>query len=85
MDMLHGPRRVSPATYDRWLAVLRATNPCLEFTDPPVGPPIREAMRWSRSASARHPLAAIAVLAGSDDLPRQHQQLLFDTAEGITL
>jgi hypothetical protein len=33
----------------------------------------------------QHPLAAMAVLAWSDDLPRQLQQLLFDTADGITL
>lgn len=33
----------------------------------------------------QHPLAAMAVLAGSDDLPRQLQQLLFYTADGITL
>jgi hypothetical protein len=31
----------------------------------------------------RHPLAAIAGLAWNADLPRQLQQVLFDTAESI--
>src|SRR6516225_8573153 len=35
LDVIHGPRRASPATYDRWLAVLRAVNPRFAFTDPP--------------------------------------------------
>jgi hypothetical protein len=35
LDVIHGPRRASPATYDRWLQVLRAVNPRFEFTDPP--------------------------------------------------
>jgi DNA-binding transcriptional LysR family regulator len=26
MDVIHGPRRASPATYDRWLTILRATD-----------------------------------------------------------
>jgi DNA-binding transcriptional LysR family regulator len=36
MDIVHGPRRISPGTYDAWLAVLRASNPRFEFTDPPL-------------------------------------------------
>jgi DNA-binding transcriptional LysR family regulator len=36
LDVIHGPRRASPATYDRWLAVLRAVNPRFAFTDPPL-------------------------------------------------
>src|SRR5271154_1359879 len=35
LDVVHGPRRLSPATYDAWLAVLREVNPRFEFTDPP--------------------------------------------------
>ena len=35
LDVVHGPRRVSPVTYDAWLAVLREVNPHFEFTDPP--------------------------------------------------
>jgi hypothetical protein len=35
LDIVHGPRRASPATYDAWLALLRASNPRFTFTDPP--------------------------------------------------
>ena len=36
MDVVHGPRRASPATYDAWLKVLRSARPGFEFTDPPL-------------------------------------------------
>ena len=36
LDVLHGPRPASPATYDRWRAILRAADPRFEFTDPPL-------------------------------------------------
>jgi hypothetical protein len=36
MDIIHGPRRASPAIYDRWLQALQAADPRLGFTDPPV-------------------------------------------------
>ncbi len=35
LDVVYGPRRLSPVTYDAWLAVLREVNPRFEFTDPP--------------------------------------------------
>ena len=37
LDVVHGPRRLSPVTYDAWLAVMREVNPRFEFTDPPFG------------------------------------------------
>jgi len=120
MDVIHGPRRASPATYDRWLEVLRAVNPRFEFTDPPVrhslpmvlafaatasrpaavltdpaviaGPPpgvIRLPRRagtgdMARVCIAGHPLTATAALVWNGDLPRPLQQILFDTADGVT-
>jgi DNA-binding transcriptional LysR family regulator len=36
MDVIHGPRPASTATYDRWLTILRAADPRFEFTDPPL-------------------------------------------------
>ena len=36
MDVIHGPRRASPVTYDAWLRVLRSVRPRFEFTDPPL-------------------------------------------------
>jgi DNA-binding transcriptional LysR family regulator len=35
LDVIHGPRRAEPGTYDAWTAVLRTTDPRFEFTDPP--------------------------------------------------
>ena len=35
MDVIYGPRRVCAATYDAWLAVIRAEDARFEFTDPP--------------------------------------------------
>jgi DNA-binding transcriptional LysR family regulator len=35
LDVVHGPRRLGPVSYDAWLAVLRKVNPRFEFTDPP--------------------------------------------------
>ena len=42
MDVIHGPRRAAAGIYDAWTAVLRATDPRFEFTDPPFrhSPPI---------------------------------------------
>jgi hypothetical protein len=35
MDVIHGPRRAGAATYDAWLAVMQASHPGFDFTDPP--------------------------------------------------
>src|ERR1700722_13846222 len=35
LDVVHGPRRLSPVTYDAWLSVLREVNPRFDFTAPP--------------------------------------------------
>ena len=122
LDVIHGPRRAGTATYDAWLAVLRAEDPRFEFTDPPfrqalpitlafaatgsrptavltsprhrIGPG-SELTRPDRAAGTgthhmvpvrvkQRRLAATAGLVWSRDLPRQLQQILFDTADGIT-
>jgi DNA-binding transcriptional LysR family regulator len=120
LDVIHGPRRASPVTYDRWLGVLQAVDPRFGFTDPPfrcslpmalafaatadrptavlTGPPgIAEIppgrIRLPRPAGpgdmariwiARHPLTATAALVWNGDLPCPLQQLLFNTADGVT-
>jgi DNA-binding transcriptional LysR family regulator len=118
MEVIHGPRRLSPVTYDAWLAVLRAVNPRFEFTDAPFRRSLPMTLAFAASASrptavltgphhrvgdrpgpaepdpaestgmvrARvegSPLTAAAGLAWSGDLPRQLQQVLFDTADSI--
>jgi len=36
MDVLHGPYRAEPGTYDAWTRVLRTVDPRFEFSDPPL-------------------------------------------------
>jgi DNA-binding transcriptional LysR family regulator len=51
LDVIHGPRRASPATYDRWLEVLRAVDPRFEFTDPPLRHSLPMALAFAATAS----------------------------------
>jgi DNA-binding transcriptional LysR family regulator len=117
MDVIHGPRRSSPATYDAWLAVLRESRPRFEFTDPQFRHSLPMTLSFAATATRptavltdplhlmggsawngtrrheadtynmvrvsleRHPLTATAVVAWSGDLPRDLQQVLFDTAD----
>jgi DNA-binding transcriptional LysR family regulator len=51
MDVIHGPRRASTGTYDRWLEVLRATDPRFGFTDPPLRHSLPMALAFAATAS----------------------------------
>ncbi len=65
MDVIHAPRRASPAICDRWLEVLRAVDPRLEFTDPPVRHSLPMVLAFAATAS--RPAAVLtgpAVIAG---------------------
>jgi DNA-binding transcriptional LysR family regulator len=120
MDVVHGPRRLSPGTYDAWLAVMRASNPRFDFTDPPFRRSLPMTLAFAATASRptavltgpQHhigdrtepaqqnpaagpgemvrarvkecPVTATAVLVWGGDLPRQLQQVLFDTADSIS-
>jgi DNA-binding transcriptional LysR family regulator len=35
LEVIHGPRRAHPGTFDAWAGALRAVDPRFEFTDPP--------------------------------------------------
>jgi hypothetical protein len=35
MEVIHGPRRADPGTYDAWTRALQAVDPRFGFTDPP--------------------------------------------------
>jgi DNA-binding transcriptional LysR family regulator len=121
MEIIHGPRRSSTATYDAWLDVMRSSNPGFDFTDPPVRRSLPVTLAYAAAArkptavltGPHHrigdppgfhgpggsggladmvptrvegcPLTAVAGLAWSDDLPRPLQQVLFDTADSVTL
>jgi DNA-binding transcriptional LysR family regulator len=50
MDVVHGPRRASPATYDAWRQVLRSVSPRFEFTDPPLRHSLPVALAFASSA-----------------------------------
>ena len=118
MDVIYGPRRANTTTYDAWLAVMRASNPRFDFTDPPfrhfrpmilafaatasrptavltsphhrIGdrsepapPEAAGSTGMVRARIDRCPLTATAGLVWSGDLPRELQQVLFDTADSI--
>jgi DNA-binding transcriptional LysR family regulator len=120
MDVIHGPRRAEPGTYDAWTSIVRTMDPRFEFTDPrlrhslPVAlafaatadppaavltGPVASAgtppgvIRLPRTAGTGdmvrvsidgQPLTATAALVWNGDLPRPLQQILFDTADGLT-
>jgi len=50
LDVIYGPRRASPATYDRWLQVLRTADPRFEFTDPPFRRSLPMALAFAATA-----------------------------------
>jgi len=65
LDVIHGPRPASIATYDRWLTILRATDPRFEFTDPPLRDSLPVALAFA--ATAGPPAAVLtgpAAIAG---------------------
>jgi DNA-binding transcriptional LysR family regulator len=117
MDVIHGPRRLSPGPYDAWLTALRGVNSRFAFTVPPFRRSLPMTLAFAAAASRptavltgpQHrmrdrpepahphpaagragmvrvrvqdcPLTATAGLVWRSDLPRQLQQVLFDTAD----
>jgi len=66
MDVIYGPRRAEPGTYDAWTRVLRTVDPRFEFTDPPLRHSLQ--MNLAFAATADRPTAVLtgpAVIAGS--------------------
>jgi DNA-binding transcriptional LysR family regulator len=59
IEVIHGPRRTEAGTYDAWVRVLRAVDPCFEFTDPPLRHSLRLALAFAASADK-----PVAVLTG---------------------
>ena len=51
MDVIHRPRHASTATYDRWLKILRATDPRFEFTAPPLRHSLPMSLTFAATAS----------------------------------
>jgi hypothetical protein len=67
MDVIHGPRPASTATYDRWLTILRATDPRFEFTDPPLRHSLPVALAFA--ATAGPPTAVLTGPVAIADVP----------------
>ena len=67
MDVIHGPRRASTATYDRWLTILRAADPRFEFTDPPLRHSLPVALAFA--ATAGRPAAVLTGPVAIADVP----------------
>jgi len=66
MDVIHGPRRAEPGTYDAWTQVLRTVDPRFEFSDPPLRHSLQ--MDLAFAATADRPTAVLTgpcVIAGS--------------------
>jgi DNA-binding transcriptional LysR family regulator len=120
MDVIHGPRRAGPGTYDAWTSIVRAVDPRFAFTDPPLLHSLPVVLAFAATADRAtavltdptaiagtppgvirlpetagtsdmvqvsidgHPLTATVALVWNGDLPRQLQQILFDTADGLT-
>jgi hypothetical protein len=53
MDVIHGPRRAEPGTYDAWTEVLRAVDPRFEFTDPPFRHSLPVALAFAATSDRR--------------------------------
>ena len=67
MDVIHGPRHTSAATYDRWLSILRATDPRFEFTDPPLRHSLPVTLAFA--ATADPPAAVLTSPVAIADVP----------------
>ena len=66
MNVIHGPRRVEPGTYDAWTRVLRTVDPRFEFSDPPLRHSLQ--MDLAFAATADRPTAVLtgpSIIAGS--------------------
>jgi DNA-binding transcriptional LysR family regulator len=66
MDVIHGPRRAEPGTYDAWTRVLQTVDPRFEFTDPPLRHSLP--MDLAFAATADRPTAVLtgpSVITGS--------------------
>jgi DNA-binding transcriptional LysR family regulator len=66
MDVIYGPRRAEPGTYDAWTRILRTVDSRFEFGDPPLRHSLQ--MNLAFAATADRPTAVLtgpSVIAGS--------------------
>jgi DNA-binding transcriptional LysR family regulator len=98
MDIIHGPRRSSTATYDAWLEVMRARNPRFDFTDPPFRQSLPMTLAFAATASRptavltgprqragtwREPALPSAVTGGYDMVPARVEHRPLTATAGL--
>jgi DNA-binding transcriptional LysR family regulator len=75
LDVIHGPRRAQPGTYDAWTTVMQAAEPRFTFTDPPFRSSLPLTLAFA--ATADRPTAVLtgpATAAGARATPIQRSQ-----------
>jgi DNA-binding transcriptional LysR family regulator len=79
LQVIHGPRRAQPGTYDAWLTAMRAVDPRFEFTDPPFRHSL--AMTLALAAAGNRPAALLTgpAIAARSQAPTIRRSRLADT------
>jgi DNA-binding transcriptional LysR family regulator len=78
MDVIHGPRRTSPGTYDAWQAALRASRPRFEFADPPFRHSLPMTLAFAATASRPTAVLTSPLNLTSDEAAYGGQQRVAD-------
>ena len=76
VDVIFGPRRAEPGTYDAWTSIVQAIDPRFEFTDPPLRHSLPVVLAFA--ATAGRPAAVLtgpATAAGGRATPIRRSQL----------
>jgi DNA-binding transcriptional LysR family regulator len=83
MDVVHGPRRASPGTYDAWLEVLRSVRPRFEFTDPPLRHSLPVALAFAATADRLTAVLTSPLHAAGDQAAGDVRQRAADTYDMV--
>jgi DNA-binding transcriptional LysR family regulator len=67
LQVIHGPRRAQPGTYDAWLTAMQAVNPRFDFTDSPFRHSL--AMTLAAAAAGNKPAAVLTGPAIAERTP----------------
>jgi hypothetical protein len=75
MEVIHGPRRAEPGTYDAWTSIVRTMDPRFQFTDPPLRHSLPVVLAFAATAGRpaavlTGPVAIAGTLPGVIRLPR---------------
>jgi DNA-binding transcriptional LysR family regulator len=76
LQVIHGPRRAHPGSYDAWVAAMREVDPGFEFADPPFRHSL--AMTLALAAAGNRPAAVLtgpAIAARTQAWPTRRSRL----------